>query len=160
MKQRQRMHLLMTLTLFFIVGLLSGCSGHSGVDAARTAQEVSARIEQSVDMSGMQQSDSGRLQMLYGIHPNDVADFVLYTASSNVKAEELAVIKVKTSSDTEHIKELIRQRIESQILKFKEYRPEEYHLIEKHVLKSKDNFVLFAVSKEAEKIEEAFDNFW
>lgn len=84
-------------------------------------------------------------------------DFILFTASSNVKADELAVIKVKDASDTENVTEKIQQRIEAQTIKLKDYRPEEYFLIKKHVLKTKGPFVLFAVSKEVDQIESVFD---
>jgi hypothetical protein len=45
----------------------------------------------------------------------------------------------------------------SQTVKFKDYRPEEYYLIEKHVLKSNGLFVFFAVLKDADRMERAFD---
>lgn len=35
--------------------------------------------------------------------------------------------------------------------------PDEYFLIEKHVLKMKDNYILFVVSKDAAIIDGAFD---
>lgn len=55
------------------------------------------------------------------------------------------------------VKASIAQRIDSQAVKFKDYRPDEYALLEKHVLKVKSHYVLFAVSVDAEQIEKAFD---
>ncbi|PGL73878.1 DUF4358 domain-containing protein, partial [Bacillus thuringiensis] len=40
---------------------------------------------------------------------------------------------------------------------FKDYLPDEYFLIEKHVLKTKDNYILLAISKDADKVEKTFD---
>ena len=67
------------------------------------------------------------------------------------------MIKVKQENQAESVKEKIMKRIEAQEVKLKDYRPEQYYLVEKHVLKVKGLNILFTVSKEAEKIETAFD---
>lgn len=145
------------LALAVALGLLSGCSGRGEPNEALTAAEVGEHIQQTASLSEMKQGDAEKLHKLYHIEAGEVADFVLYTALSNVKADELAVIKVKDARRTEGVMDKIRQRIEAQTVKFKDYRPEEYYLIEKHVLKSQGPFVLFVVSKDADRIESAFD---
>ncbi|RAT94076.1 DUF4358 domain-containing protein [Brevibacillus sp. Leaf182] len=149
---------LSVLLMFAIgMGMLAGCSGEGGTSEELSAAKVGERIQQTVSFQDMKQRDLEKLQKLYQIEAEKVENFILYTASSNVKADELAVIKVKDASDTENVKEKIQQRIEAQTIKFKDYRPEEYFLIEKHVLKTKGQFVLFAVSKEVDQIESVFD---
>ncbi|WP_337484140.1 DUF4358 domain-containing protein [Paenibacillus sp. OSY-SE] len=51
---------------------------------------------------------------------------MLYTANSNVKAS-------------------ITKRIDAQTVKFKDYRPNEYALLKKHVLKVQVPYILFTV---------------
>lgn len=145
------------LALSIGMGLLAGCSGEVAISENISAAEVGEKIQQTVNLQDMKQGDLEKLQKLYQIEAGKVEDFILYTASSNVKADELAVIKVKDASETESVKEKIQQRIETQTVKFKDYRPEEYFLIEKHVLKTKGRFILFAVSQEADQIESVFD---
>ncbi|TKI55471.1 DUF4358 domain-containing protein [Brevibacillus antibioticus] len=148
---------LSVLLMFAIgMGMLVGCSSDGGTSEELSAAEVGERIHQTVSFQDMKQGDLEKLQKLYQIEAGKVEDFILYTASSNVKADELAVIKVKDASDTGYIKEKIQQRIEAQTIKLKDYRPEEYFLIEKHVLKTKGPFVLFAASKEVDQIESVF----
>ncbi|MBB6732366.1 DUF4358 domain-containing protein [Cohnella zeiphila] len=148
---------IVALVLTVAIGLLTRCSGRSASYDTLTAAEVVEPIQQAADFSEMQQGDAEKLRKIYHIEAGDVADFILYTAVSNVKADELAVIKVKDSSDTERVVNQIQQRIEAQTVKFQDYRPEQYYLIEKHVLKSKGPFVFFAVSKDADRMERAFD---
>ncbi|AWX56453.1 MULTISPECIES: DUF4358 domain-containing protein [Brevibacillus] len=149
---------LSVLLMFAIgMGMLAGCSSEGGTSEELSAAKVGERIQQTVSFQDMKQRDLEKLQKLYQIEAEKVENFILYTASSNVKADELAVIKVKDASDTDNVKEKIQQRIEAQTIKFKDYRPEEYFLIEKHVLKTKGQFVLFAVSKEVDQIESVFD---
>ncbi|MFH5183311.1 DUF4358 domain-containing protein [Paenibacillus sp. TAB 01] len=151
---RQRIIL---LVLAAAIAMVTGCSVHGGAYEALTAAEVGERIQQAADLSGMKRGQAEQLRKLYHIETADVADYVLYTALSNVKADELAIIKVKDTSGTGRVMDQIRQRIEEQTVKFKDYRPEEYYLIEKHVLKSRGPFVIFAVSKDADLMEAAFD---
>ncbi|MFG0214618.1 DUF4358 domain-containing protein [Brevibacillus porteri] len=145
------------LMLAIGMGILAGCSSSGGTSEELSAAEMGERIQQTVSFQDMKQGDLEKLQKLYQIEAGKVEDFILYTASSNVKADELAVIKVKDASDTENVKEKFQQRIEAQTIKLKDYRPEEYFLIEKHVLKTKGRFILFAVSKEVDQIESVFD---
>lgn len=145
------------LAITFIV--LAGCSGkEDGAARALSATEVGEHIQQVVNLEGMKQENSNKLRKLYQIDAGEVEDFILYTASSNVMADELAVIKLKNVDQVESVKEKIQERIEAQTVKFRDYRPDEYFLIEKHVLKTKGPFVLFAVSKEADLMERAFDD--
>ena len=153
----QRMQRIVGLALILVIGILGGCSARSGDHEDRTASEVAARVAQAVSLGGMQARDAEKLRKLYGIKADDIADFALYTAESNVKADELAIVKVKEPGEADNVMNQIRHRIEAQTVKFRDYRPEEFYLIDKHVLKSAGSFVFFAVSKEADRMEQAFD---
>lgn len=145
--------------LAVVIGALAGCSGKQDGEEL-SAAAVAERIQRAVNLDEMKQGDRKKLHKLYHLDADEVEDFILYTAASNVKADELAVIKVKDADQAESVKQNILQRIEAQTVKFKDYRPEEYFLIEKHVLKTKGRFVFFAVSKEAAQMEAAFDSAW
>lgn len=151
--------LILLLAVAAATGMLAGCSGNGGTleGKERSAEEVGESIRQAAELPDMKQGDLEKLEKLYHIESGEVEDFILFTASSNVKADELAVLKVKDVSKVDHVKGKIQQRIDEQTVKFKDYRPEEYYLIRKHVLKTKGPFVLFAVSQEAGQIERAFE---
>jgi len=152
-----RKGLLILLVFLILLGALTGCSvkNEGGKDVPlRTIEEG---IKQKVTLDHMKKKDKEKLVKLYHIDHDEVQDFVLYMPESNVEANELAVIKVKQAEQAENIKEKIVKRVEAQEIKFKDYRPKEYNLVEKHVLKIKDLYILFAVSKDAEQIENAFD---
>ncbi|MFD1269552.1 DUF4358 domain-containing protein [Paenibacillus motobuensis] len=123
-----------------------------------SAAQIRERIEQAVSLKDMKEGDQNKLQKLYKIDAESVEDFILYTSTSNVRADELVIIKLKDPSQAENVKEKITQRIDAQKIKFKDYRPDEYFLVEHHVLKTKGAFVFFAVSKEADQMERAFDD--
>ncbi|WII36034.1 DUF4358 domain-containing protein [Paenibacillus thiaminolyticus] len=147
------------MMLAVVIGALAGCSGRQAGEEL-SAAAVAERIQRAVNLDEMKQGDIKKLAKLYHIEADEVEDFILYTAASNVKADELAIIKVKDANQAEHVKQNILQRIDAQTVKFKDYRPDEHYLIEKHVLKTKGRFVFFAVSKEAAQMEAAFDSAW
>lgn len=146
------------LAFIVVISVLSGCSGKDEKTSEQlSVTEIGESIEQAVSLKEMKKQDLNKLQKLYKLDAGNVDDFILYTSTSNVKADELAVIKLKDERQAESVKENIEQRIEAQKMKFKDYRPDEFFLVDNHVLKSKGPFVFFAVSKEAASMEHVFD---
>ncbi|WP_077367090.1 DUF4358 domain-containing protein [Anaerosalibacter sp. Marseille-P3206] len=137
--------------------LLTGCSSKNTTAKEPSIDEIDQNIKEAVDISNMVESDSDKLEKLYDIDIEEVEDFKLYTAKTNIEANELLLLKVKEEKDIEDIKEDIKDRIETQSSSFKDYLPDEYYLIEKNILKSNGNYIIFVISEEAEKIENIFD---
>ena len=54
----------------------------------------------------MKKQDLNKLQKLYKMDADSMDDFILYTSTSNVKADELAVIKLKDESQAESVKRI------------------------------------------------------
>lgn len=146
--------LLAILSLTFLLG----CSSEKSITKAPSIDEITKEIEEAIDISEMKKGDINKLKKLYDINEDEVEDFALYTASTNIKADEIAIIKVKEDNNIDSIKQKISNRISDQGSIFESYLPEEYFLIEKHVLKNNGNYVLLAVSKDATKIESIFDS--
>lgn len=121
-----------------------------------TVQEISERVQQGVDLSALQVADYPKLKKLYGISRAEIEDFVLYRAPSNIKADEIAIIKVKDPKYLEGVKEKILKRADRQATSFRGYVPEEYYLIQKKIIRVRGDYILFAVSKDADKIAGIF----
>lgn len=153
----KRLILLLAITVVF-AAVMTGCSGKPERERSEvTIGELAQRLKQAVKLEELKQRDKETLKRLYRLGDDEVEDFVLYTAASNVKADEVAVIQAKDAAQAERVKQIVSKRIDAQTVKFKDYRPEEYGLIQKHVLKREGRFVLFAVSKDADRIEQVFD---
>ncbi|SYX84130.1 DUF4358 domain-containing protein [Paenibacillus alvei] len=144
------------LIFIFAISVLAGCASEQS-DINVSAAKIEDQMKQSVKLDKLKKGDAHKLKKLYDLGTEQVEDFLLYTASSNVRADEIVVIKVKDGSQIDSIKARITQRVDAQAVKFKDYRPVEYALLEKHVLKVKSHYILFAVSADTEQIEKAFD---
>ena len=105
----------------------------------------------------MRTGNMEKLKKLYDVEEDEVEEFLLYTAPTNIKADELAIIKVKKSESIENIKHNISKRVKKKGNSFKDYLPEEYYLIENHILTTKGNYIFFVISDKAEDIENAFN---
>lgn len=144
------------LLFVLVISALVGCaSEQSNINVS--AAKIEDQMKQSVKLDNLKKGDAHKLKKLYDLGTEQVEDFLLFTAASNVKADEIVVIKVKDEKQIDSVKASITQRIDAQAVKFKDYRPDEYALLEKHVLKVKSRYILFAVSADAEQIEKAFD---
>ena len=150
-------YLVVLAAVMSVCGLLIGCSSKKEDAKDVPVHTIEERIRQVASMDAMDKGDMNRLKKLYHLNANEIQDFVLYTAESNVEASELAVIRVKQEDQAESVKEKIMTRIEAQKVKLKDYRPEQFYLVEKHILKVKGRYILFTVSKDAEQIESAFN---
>ncbi|WP_238455604.1 DUF4358 domain-containing protein [Desulfolucanica intricata] len=142
----------------FIVGVLSGCSALSKAGTKNPpVKEIEEKIKQAVDISNLKAGNYVKLKQLYGISRGEIEEFVLYRAPSNIKADEILLIKVKDASSVNGVKEKILKRAEKQAASFRDYLPEEYFLIEKKEILVKNNYILFAISKDAQKIANVFE---
>lgn len=146
------------LAMMLLLGAVAGCSSSDQTSSKKpTVDEIVNRIRQSADIKGMRLADGQKLEKLYGIKTERLDGFALYLAPSNIKAEEIAVLKVKDPQDLPDIKKKVEARVAGQAAVFKDYLPEEYYLIEKHVLKTHGSYVLLVISRDAARIAGAFD---
>ncbi|WP_088187354.1 DUF4358 domain-containing protein [Desulfosporosinus sp. FKA] len=149
---------IISLMLLITVITLVGC-GSSQTAAAKdpSAADIVQKVKQTVDISKMRVADAAELKKLYGINSDELSDFALYTASSNIKADELAIFKVKNSNDIQSIKDQIKKRINKQERNFGGYLPDETYLVQHNIVKAKGDFVILIISKDADKISSAID---
>lgn len=145
------------LVMLLLLGL-SGCG--QGDKPPPTVGEIEQRIREKVDISSLKVGDHARLKRLYGITRGEVAEFVLYRAPSNIKADEILVLKVKDAKYLDSVQEKIQKRAARQAASFKDYVPEEYYLVEKKILKVEGNYILYVVFPEAPRIAETFKEFF
>lgn len=151
------------VTAMVIIGLIiffymTGCaSASTTLTKTLSIQEIDEKIRQTVELSNIKPSDEAKLKKLYDIDSRELDGFALYIASSNLKADELLILKAKGGADMAAIKAKVAKRVDKQLTTFKDYLPEEHFLVQKHVSRVNGSYVLFVVSKDAQKVAGAFD---
>lgn len=144
-------YILLLLLLVFIVKLLS-----SGDISKAKPETVAETVTKALDMKELSQADNRMVKRLYGLNVNDYAGVFLYVSDSNMKVEELLIVKLKDTGQSEQVEAAVNTRLESQLASFEGYGPEQCKLLNDHVLDIKGNYILYVVNKKSKGADKAF----
>ncbi len=144
-------YILILFLLAFIVSLLS-----SGEISDADIKDVSKQVVKAYGAKGLSAADNRMVKRLYGINANDYEGVTLYVSDSNMKVEELLIVKLKDVSQSEAVEAAIEGRLDKQLESFEGYGVEQSKLLKDHVLDVKGNYILYVVDKKAKKADKAF----
>lgn len=144
-------YILIILLLAFIVKLLG-----SGEISNAKLNSVSEKVIGEIGTEKISAADNRMVKRLYGINVNDYEGVALYVSGSNMEVEELLIVKLKSTSQTEDVETAIEGRLERQLESFEGYGPEQCKLLNDHVLDIKGNYILYVVDKKAKAADKAF----
>ncbi|MBM7649265.1 hypothetical protein JOC78_002218 [Bacillus ectoiniformans] len=150
-------NLLKVVLVVYLMGILSGCGlivSTASLDVPM--EQIDKHITQSADLSDLKTGNFLKLKQFYGVTREEVDEFTLYRAPSNIRADETVVIKVKDPAQVEIVKEKLIKRVDQKAVSFKDYLPEEYYLIENYQMNVQGTYILLTISKDADSIVQAF----
>lgn len=141
------------MATFLITTVITvGC----GVNNDQNVDQIETEMKQEVKFDKMKKGDSKSLKRFYKLNANDYDGVILYTPESTMDVSEVLIVKVKDKSQIESLEDSIDSRVNYQLQSFSGYGPEQCALVDNYELKSKGNFVFFAISENAQQIKEAF----
>lgn len=144
------------LTLALAVTALVFAASRNRISSSDFDSVCSAVVEQA-DFSRMQRGGDNVIKRLYSLDSSDFDGVMLYWPVSNMDAEEILIVKLKDVSQQQAVKQAIENRLQTQIKSFDGYGIEQYDLLTAHsLIDIQGNYVLFAVSPDCERIENAF----
>lgn len=118
--------------------------------------DVAKHVTETVSMQDMQESTNRLFKKFYGLNASDYEGVVLYSPVSNMDAEELLIVKLKSTSQAEEVKAAVESRLATQKASFEGYGVAQYDLLEKHILDVKGNYILYVVHGDADAADQAF----
>lgn len=144
-------YILLVFLLVFIVVLMRG-------DKISDApiETVTEAVTKATDMTDLSPADNRTVRRLYGINANDYDAVSLYVSDSNMKVEEVLIVKLKDVSQADGVESAVGSRVDAQLRSFEGYGPEQSRLLEDHVLDTQGNYILFIVSGQAQAVDRAF----
>lgn len=143
---------LLMATLLITIVITVGC----GVNNDKSVDQIETKMKQEVRFDKMEKGDSKSLKRFYKLNANDYEGVILYTPESTMDVSEVLIVKVKDKSQIESLEDSIDSRVNYQLQSFSGYGPEQCALVDNYELKSKGNFVFFAISENAQQIKAAF----
>ena len=123
------------LLLGYIALLMIYVSGSN-----RSFSEMESSMEKVIDTTGM-----------------NYEGVMYYSSESSIDAEEVLMICVKKSSQTEQVTDAVEQRLQERKKDFEGYLPEQEKLLEEAQTSVRGNYIFYVVSSKASEYRTAFD---
>lgn len=144
--------------LLLLTGLFSGCSNApKDIDLKKLSEDLQTQIAFEDELVEIEDSV---LDNFYTFTDKDaVESYVIYKSASNATAEEIALFKVKDSSQVDAVKQSVETRVTDLHDRFESYVPAEIFKIDNAVIKTSGNYVLLVITTEFEKAEEIIDSY-
>ena len=136
------------LILGYIALLMIYVSGSN-----RSFSEMESSMEKVIDTTGMKKLDGQMLKRNFGLNSTDYEGVMYYSSESSIDAEEVLMICVKKSSQTEQVTDAVEQRVQD----FEGYLPEQEKLLEEAQTSVRGNYIFYVVSSKASEYRAAFD---
>ena len=142
------------LTVVLLLFMVGGAA-----DTELPLQALEAVTVPQLSEGETQKADGRMLRRLYGLNPSDYAEVVLYYPASNMGVEELLLVKLNDTAQTETVEAAIEARLGAQKQSFDGYGIEQTALLNNNaVMEVRGRYILFAVGVNAQAIRQAFLN--
>ena len=147
--------LMLAVVTAFLLIFMVGSAPNTDV----SLQELEAVAVPQLSEGEVQKADGRMLRRLYGLNPSDYAEVVLYYPASNMGVEELLLVKLNDTAQTETVEAAIEARLGAQKQSFDGYGIEQTALLNNNAVKEvRGRYILFAVGVNAQAIRQAFLN--
>ena len=113
-------------------------------------------VTAAADLTPMQEGDNQMIRRLYGLDPSEFEGCLLYYPATSMGAEELLVIRLRSTDQQEAVAAAVSARREGQMSVFEGYAVEPYEMLEKSVTEIRGNYVLFVSAADPGPVKEAF----
>lgn len=156
--KKQKMDLLnilkytMVIVLIAYVVFLLSREGSKDVPVKTIRKNIMAVTKEK----GMTEGTTQDLKKYYGLNANDYDGVILYVPNEIMSVNEILVVKLKNQSQAEIVETAAENRLDTQKKSFEGYGAAQTKLLQSSVMGTKGNYVILAVSKDADKIYEAF----
>lgn len=142
---------LVAVIVVYVALLLIFTSGSTKSFAA-----VEKKVEASLDTKAMKKAGVQGLKRYYGLNSADYEGVMLYTAESSMSAQEILLVKTKTTEQAEEVKAAVEQRRANRRNDFDGYAPDQVQLLDEAQISVRGKFVFYAVSPKAETYKSVF----
>ena len=76
----------------------------------------------------------------------------------NINADEIILLEAKDEAAVDSLKESLEKELAGQVQTWQQYLPEQYEKVEKNIIKTNGNYLLYVTYTEPKKIEKVFDD--
>lgn len=143
------------LALTMTIAFLSGCGKEAKeIDIAKVKEDIITEC----GLEQMRDATEDEISFLYDFGDSEYDEIVLSISGNSVSADQITIVKAKSKNDTDDIKTVIEEQLETKQSTFDGYAPEEYAKYENNDVKVNGKYVFVTICSDNDKAENIFDN--
>ena len=117
----------------------------SGVTPQTSLSDVSESLAAVESVQALEQENAQEIVRYLGIYPEDCKEIHYWKSSDGMNASEVAIAEAADSDQVSALQTAFKQRVSDQETAFSGYAPEQEAKLASYVLKTKGNYVFYAV---------------
>ncbi len=125
--------------------------------AGKSIQEIYQEIEQSVSLYSPQCMEDDFISNYYGIDAALLEEYIFSMSEDAAQAETIIIMKVKNTDDLEGLTASLQTVVEEKKNEMENYIPEQFAIVEKSKVQTKDNYVWLVISENADAITDIIE---
>lgn len=127
-------------------------NGSDSEKTARSVAEIYQEIEQTVALKSPQCMDEDFILNYYGIDTAVLEEYVFSMSEDAAQAETIILMKVKNPEDLETFADCLQAIVEDKKDEMENYIPEQFAIVEKSKVQTRDNYIWLVISDNADEI--------
>lgn len=104
--------------------------------------------------------DDFAVNSTYGIDTEILENYIIKVPIMNIRADEIAIVKVKDIKDVDNIVKKFNERVTTVQKTFENYLDEQYDLAKNPLVINKGKYILMSISEKNEIIENIFNSYF
>lgn len=155
-----------TAVILSVVTLLTGCGAKtapsaepqaSEVQETKTVNEIYQEITERVSLESPVCMDDDFISNYYGIDVSTLEEYVFSMSEDATQAETVVLMKAKDGADTGEIVSALETVVDEKKNEMENYLPEQFEIVEKSEVKTRDRYVWLVISQQADAITDIIE---
>lgn len=128
------------------------------VQTSEIMNNISTTLEN--EFLHMIELDDFAVNSTYGIDTEILENYIIKVPIMNIRADEIAIVKVKDIKDVDNIVKKFNERVTTVQKTFENYLDEQYDLAKNPLVINKGKYILMSISEKNEIIENIFNSYF
>ncbi len=125
---------------------------------AKSIADIYTEIETSVELYSPFCWDDDYISNYYGIDVSTLDEYVFSISEDATSAESVIIMKAKNASDTAALSDCLQIVVDEKKNEMENYLPEQFKIVEKSSVQTKDNYVWLVISENADAITKIIED--
>lgn len=123
----------------------------------KSIDEVYQEITGQVSLESPVCMDEDFISNYYGIDVSTLEEYVFSMSEDAAQAETVVIMKVKDLNDVEEISSILETIVDEKKNEMENYLPEQFEIVEKSEVKTKDQYVWLVISQQSDAISDIIE---